>query len=58
MPRLESQEGIGTEQTEEHIGGLELAAQALEGIESVVGLSVGQRRVHAARDKSGLSCHG
>ena len=49
MPRLESQEGIGAQQTEEHIRGLELAAQALQSIKGVVGLPVGQRRIHAAR---------
>ncbi len=41
MPRLDGQEGIGAEQTEERIGELELAAQALQSIKSVVGLSVG-----------------
>ena len=57
MPRSESEKGIGTEQTEEHIGGLELAAQALQGIKSVVELSVGKRRIHAASNEPGFSCH-
>ncbi len=58
MPPLQSQEGIGAQQTKEHIRGLELASQALQGIKGVVGLPAGQGRIHVARREPGFSCHG